>query len=343
MFLRYATIVFILICVSPIWAEAIEADEPSLYPASAPLKQGYLKVSELHEIFYLCFGNPSGKPVMCLHGGPGSGCYPRMMQYFNPEKYYIILHDQRGAGQSKPHGELSENTTAHLVEDIEKLRNHLQLGNVLVFGGSWGSTLGLAYAQAYPENVTGMILRGVFLATKAERDFHYMGTAFFFPEEHARLKAALPDPEMDTTPEYLSSLVLGDDLEVRRRVMDALGRFEIKFMKLNMPDETVDSIMSRMKGDEGFQMVSIDLHYVGNGHFLEEGQLLKNAGKIEHIPVTLINGRYDMASPAIGAFMMHQKLPNSKLIIVEEAGHSESEEGITRALLDAATEFEPES
>jgi len=337
---QISSFILIFIVVTGFCFSVTAGDEPSLYPASQPLKKGYLKVSDLHSIFYLCFGNPSGKPVMCLHGGPGAGCYPRMMQYFNPEKYFIVLHDQRGAGQSKPQGELKENTTQHLVEDIEMLRNHLDLGRVLLFGGSWGATLGLTYAEAYPENVTGMVLRGVFLATKAELEFHYMGTAFFFPEEHAALKAVLPDPDHRTDPNYLSSLILGDDMEVRSKVMDALGRFEMKFMKLHMPTETVDAIMDHMSGDEGFQMVSIDLHYVGNRHFLKEGQLLENADKIKDIPVTLINGRYDMASPPIGAFMMHRKLPKSKLIIVEEAGHSESEEGITSALIRAAAEFE---
>ncbi|MFH2002809.1 MAG: prolyl aminopeptidase [Planctomycetota bacterium] len=311
-----------------------------MFPAAAPLKTGYLQVSDMHRIFYLCFGNPQARPVICLHGGPGVGCYPRMMQYFNPEKFFIVLFDQRGAGRSTPSGELRENTTSHLVEDVEKLRKHLELGPVLIFGGSWGSTLGLAYAETYPENVTGMLLRGIFLGTEAELQFHYMGTAFFFPKEHAALKAVLPDPTRDTHPDYLSSLILGNDKAVSRKVQDALGRFEMKFMKLNMPDETVESIMGSGSPEEHFQMTSIDLHYVSNRYFLEEGQLLKNAEKIKGIPITLINGRYDMAAPPISAFKMHERLPGSKLIIVEEAGHSESEERITKALLKAVTAFE---
>jgi len=220
-----------------------------LHPPIEPYKSGYLKVSDLHEIYYECCGNPEGSPVLCLHGGPGAGCYPRMRQYFNAEKYNIVLHDQRGAQRSKPMGELKENTTQNLVEDIERLRKHLELGKVLIFGGSWGSTLGLAYAEKYPDNVRAMILRGVFLGTEEELNFHYIGTRFFFPKEHDALLSLLPDKSRNTHPDYIYKLIKGDDKELGMKVLKALGRFEIKFMKLNMPDEYVNGFLNSIPED----------------------------------------------------------------------------------------------
>ncbi len=317
-----------------------EEKESSLFPPARPFEEGYFRVDDVHELFYVCCGNPEGKPVMCLHGGPGAGCYPRMTQYFNPDKFLIVLHDQRGAGMSRPHGELKGNTTQNLVKDIEKLRKHLKLGKVMIFGGSWGTTLSLAYAETYPENVIGMLLRGVFLASEEEIEFHYMGTRHFYPAEHGALLSVLPDKSRGTHPDYLYELVTGDDLELRHKVLDALGRFELKFMMLDMPDERVDFYLKSMNKDEHFRYARLDLTYVKNRHFLEPGQLLRNIGRIRHLPVTLINGRYDMASPVFAAYKVHKALPKSKLIIVEKAGHSETEEGITEALVKAAAEFE---
>lgn len=319
---------------------SVPAEKGVLFPPIEDTVTGYLQVSDLHRIFYVTGGNPEGRPVMCLHGGPGAGSYPRMMQYFNPEKYHIVLHDQRGAGRSEPSGELRENNTWNLVEDIEKLRKHLDLGKVMIFGGSWGSTLAMAYAEKYPENVTAMVMRGVFLGTEEELEFHYLGTGYFFPLEHDRLLSLLPDSSRGTHPDYIYELIHGDDEALAERVLDALGRFEFKFMKLNMPDEAIsnflDSIPRKALRDSSF----IDLHYVKNRYFLKDGQLLENAGKLKDIPMILINGRYDMASPPFSAYKVHKALPHSKLIIVEEAGHSESEEGITAELVKAVAEFE---
>jgi proline iminopeptidase len=315
-------------------------EEDGLFLAPEPFKTDYLKVSALHRIFYVCCGNRSGKPVLCLHGGPGVGSYPRMAQYFNPEKYLIVLHDQRGAGRSTPHGELKENTTWDLVEDIEKLRVHLGLGKVLIFGGSWGTTLGLAYAQTHPEQVTGMILRGVFLGTEEEIEYHYLGNRFFFPREHDKLLSLLPDPARGTHPDYLFELIRGDDPVLRQKILRALAGYELKFMKLNMPDERVSGYLDNVPQDEGLRMASIDLHYVTHRYFMKEGHLLENMEKIAHIPAVLINGRYDMAAPPLSAYRVHKAMPKSKLIIVEKAGHSESEVGITAELVKATAEFE---
>jgi proline iminopeptidase len=316
-------------------------EESGLFPAPKNPRTGYLKVSELHRIFYECCGNPEGRPVMCLHGGPGVGSYPRLARYFDPEKYFIVLHDQRGAGRSEPAGELRENTTRHLVEDIEKLRRHLKLGRVLIYGGSWGTTLGLAYAETYPKHVSGLLLRGVFLGTEEERVFHYQHTGFFFPREHHALLSVLPDPSRGSDPAYLHELIHGRNRVLGDKVLQALGRFELKFMKLHMPDEIVENYLKSVPHDEHMQMAGIDLHYVTHRHFLDKRQLLRNAGALQGIPATLIHGRYDMATPLRSAYRLHRALPGSRLVVVEEAGHSESEKGITAAVLEAARSFEP--
>ncbi len=315
-------------------------DDPLFGPIE-PYKTGHLKVSDLHEIYYECSGNPEGLPVIGLHGGPGVGCYPRMRQYFDPDKFNIVLHDQRGSARSRPWGELRENTTPNLVEDIERLRKHLNLGKVFVFAGSWGTTLGLAYAEAYPDNVRAMVLRGVFTATREEVEQHYMGAAWYFPEEHDALMRLLPDPDRRPLPDYVLELVNNaPDLPEKMKYLNALARLEIKMSHLYMPDEDVTRMLDGYPDDAHLLLAGIDLHYVTNRYFMKEGQLLENAHKIEHIPTTMIVGRYDMASPPLGAYRIHKRLSRSKLIIVEKAGHVESEEGITAALVKAVAAWE---
>jgi len=319
-------------------------DETAPSPLFAPIepyKTGHLKVSDLHEIYYECSGNPDGLPVIGLHGGPGVGCYPRMRQYFDPEKFHIVLHDQRGAARSKPWGELRENRTPELVEDVERLRKHLKLGKVFVFGGSWGTTLALAYAQEYPDNVRAMVLRGVFTGTQEEVEQHYMGAAWYFPEEHDALMQLLPDPERRPLPDYVFELVKNaSDLQEKMKYLNALARLEIKMSHLHMADEEITQMLEGYPDHAHAVLAGIDLHYVTNRYFMKEGQLLDNAHKIKHIPTTMIVGRFDMASPPLGAYRMHKRLDKSKLIIVEKAGHVESEEPITAALVKAVAEWE---
>ncbi len=261
---------------------------PKLWPPLEPYKTDYLQVSQLHKIFYQLGGNPEGKPVMVIHGGPGGGCSPEMFRFFNPKKFHIILHDQRGAGQSKPYAEIKENTIQNLVEDIEKLRQNLGLGKVLLFGGSWGSTLALAYAETYPQNVSGMVLRGVFTAT--------------------RQKYAL-----------------------------AWAKYEIKMAILQIPDKVVDDIFKEWNP---YDFALLENFYMANNCFLKEGQLLNNADKLKDIPMTIVNGRYDVICPPITAFKLHKKLPHSKLIIVERAGHSANAEPLRTFLVNAVKAFE---
>jgi proline iminopeptidase len=275
---------------------------------------------------------------MVLHGGPGAGCSAHDFQYFNPEKFHIILHDQRGAGMSKPYAELKENTTPNLVEDIEQLRQHLGLGKVILFGGSWGSTLALAYAEAYPQNVSGIILRGVFTSAKEEIDHFYHGaTATYFPENFEMLMKQIDHPEQKNYPAQLLAKIQGQDSVASHEAAKAWARYEGKIAFLNMSDQRLENILTRWPF---FAFSLIENYYMANCCFLKEGQLLDNTDKIADIPTIIVNGRYDVICPPITAFKLHKKMTKSKLWIIEAAGHSSSEPGIEAALVKAAREFE---
>jgi len=308
------------------------------WPAIKPYKTGYLHVSKIHNIFYQLGGNPNGKPVMFLHGGPGGGCTPENFMYFNPEKFHVVLHDQRGCGKSTPYGELKENNTRELVEDVEKLRKHLNLGPVILFGGSWGSTLALAYGETYPRNVKGMILRGIFTATKREIDhFFHGGTALFFPEPYERLTSLVEHPVEQNLPAQLLEKLQSEDPAVREKYARAWARYEGKVAFLEVPDLAIEFFLKKYNP---YAFSLIENHYMANNCFLEEGQLLQNVDKLKDIPIILVNGRYDVICPPITAYRLHQKLPKSKLIIVEKAGHSSMEPGIQRELILAVKQFE---
>jgi proline iminopeptidase len=309
-----------------------------LWPPLKPYKTGYLQVSDLHQIFYQLGGNPEGKPVMVIHGGPGGGCSPDMFRFFNPDKFHIVLHDQRGAGQSKPYAEIQENTIQLLVQDMEKLRTDLGLGKVLLFGGSWGSTLALAYAETYPQNVSGMVLRGVFTATKAEIDhFYHGGTARYFPANYDRLLQHIDHPEKRNYPAQLLEKILSSDPSTRQKYALAWAKYEIKMAALQISDAMVDDIFKKWNP---YDFALLENYYMANDCFLEEGQLLNNVDKLNDIPITIVNGRYDVICPPVTAYKLHKKLPNSKLVIVERAGHSASAEPLRTYLVNAMKAFE---
>lgn len=313
-------------------------EETDLWPEIEPFHTEYLKVSDIHEIHYELCGNPEGKPVFMLHGGPGGSCSPYMRRFCNPDKFLIVLHDQRGAGKSRPYAEIRENTTQHLIEDIEKLREHLKLDRIILFGGSWGTTLGLAYAETYPENVSGMLLRGVFTATKRELDhFYHGGVRTFFPETYEKLLAALPDPDKRPLPNYLLELIQNSDPIEQEKYCKAWAKYEIKIAGLEVSDQWIDEYY---ENHNPLSFALFENYYMANGCFLEEGQLIKNADKLIEIPIIMINGRYDMICPSITAYQLHQKLPKSKLIIAEGAGHWMGERPIEQTLLEAMKEFE---
>ncbi len=322
----------VLLCIAPILSA------PKLWPPLEPYKTDYLKVSALHSIYYQLGGNPEGKPVMVIHGGPGGGCSQDMFRFFNPEKFHIILHDQRGAGQSRPYAEIRENTIQHLVEDIEKLRIHLGLGKVLLFGGSWGSTLSLAYAETYPQNVSGMVLRGVFTGTRAEIDHFYHGeTAKYFPEAYERLLRHIDHPEKKNYPDQLLEKIQSSDAATRKKYALAWATYEIKMSVLQISDRIVEDIFKEW---DPYDFALLENHYMANTCFLEEGQLMDNADKLKDIPITIVNGRYDVICPPATAYRLHKKLPLSKLIIVERAGHSANAEPLQTFLVNAVRAFE---
>jgi len=304
----------------------------------APYRTGHLRVSAEHEIFFQLGGSAEAQPVMVLHGGPGAGCSPRDFGYFDLKKFHVVLHDQRGCGRSRPYGELRDNDTPHLVGDIEKLRRHLGLGKVLLFGGSWGSTLALAYAEAYPQNVAGMVLRGVFTARRGEIDhFYHGGAGKFFPEAFAALQESLDRPRDLDYPQQLLEKLRSADPAVRERATRAWVRYESKLAFLNISDADIEKWL---KGYNPFAFALLESHYMANRCFLEEGQLLNEAGRIADIPTVIVNGRYDVICPPATAYELHGKLKNSRLVIVDASGHSSAEAGIRDALLAAVRGFE---
>jgi proline iminopeptidase len=315
---------------------------PVLWPEIEPYETGFLKVSDTHEIYYELCGNPDGRAVFVLHGGPGAATVPYYRRFFDPEKFHIILHDQRGCGKSKPFLELEGNTTWDLVEDIEKLRGHTGAEKIILFGGSWGSTLGLAYGVTYPGNVAGMILRGIFTATSEEFEHYYCGGAeYFFPEVYRSLQAVMPAESPCVSPDYIyRSILEGDEVE-KKRLSIAWVEYEGGIARIEPQAVDGEVWWSSERGRKILLGLGvIENYYMANRCFLEEGELLDRAHVLEGVPITLVNGRYDLICPPLFAFRVHEKLPGSKLIIAERSGHSMGEPEIEKALLEAVREFE---
>lgn len=309
-----------------------------LYPPIEPYQEGTLPVSDLHTLYYEQSGNPDGKPVVVLHGGPGGGCIPEYRQYFNPEKWRIIMFDQRGCGRSLPYAELRENTTWHLVADIEKLRIHLGVESWVVFGGSWGSTLSLAYSQTHPERCNGLILRGIFMLRSEElRWFYQEGASYIFPDAWEEYVRPIPPEEQhDFLTAYYQRLT-SDDPQVRLEAAKAWSVWEGSTSKL-YPDS---DLMERF-GDEEFAIAfaRIECHYfINKGFFEREDQLLVNVDKIRQIPAVIVQGRYDIVCPMKTAWELHRAWPEAEFIVVPDAGHSMSEPGIKSALIAATDQF----
>jgi proline iminopeptidase len=308
-----------------------ERSETGLWPPIEPFETGYLHVSDTHSLYYELSGNREGIPVFGLHGGPGGHSSPYMRQFFDPEKYLIVLHDQRGAGKSKPYGDLTENDTWALVDDIERLRRELKLGKVILFGGSWGTTLALAHAEKYPQFVAGLVLRGVFTATDSEIDhFYHGGAAAFFPEVYERFLAELPDPDRRPLPQYLYELIRDGDAEEKQKYSLAWGKYEVKMAALELTDEAVDNIFEE---NDPYAFALFENYYMANRCFLEEGQLLGNAHLLTGIPTYIVNGRYDAICPSRTAYALHQLIPGSEIVIAESSGHWMGEPNIERELV----------
>ncbi|MCG8326869.1 MAG: prolyl aminopeptidase [Chitinophagales bacterium] len=311
-------------------------NEISLWPEIEPFDSGYLKVSDIHEVYYELSGNPEGIPVFVIHGGPGAGSSPNMRRFFNPDKYLIVLHDQRGCGKSKPKMELRDNNTEALIKDVEQLRLHLGLDKIVLFGGSWGSTLSLAYAEAYPVNIEAMVLRGIFLATSEEFTDYYKLLGKFFPEEYHKIMDLLPDSITELADPVLMKLYQSDENNLK-----VISRMDSKAEGLHVDDKELDEYYASAENMKKLSnMYGVYYHYVTNSCFLESDQLLNGISKIQGIPTTIINGRQDLICPPKYAYVLHKNLPGSKLIITEKAGHAMSEGPTQAELVKAMKELE---
>ena len=305
-----------------------------LYPPIEPLRSGYLQVSDRHELYWEVCGNPEGIPVIVLHGGPGGSADEGMRRFFDPERFFVLLFDQRGAGRSRPAGEWRENTTQLLVEDVNTLRQHVGIeGKAILFGGSWGTTLALAYAETHPDLVSGLVLRGVFLATREEIDhFYHGGAASLFPDNWERLRSILPRPDSLDYPRQLFEMATGDDPEARRKAIEGWAYYEIRMVSVGMTDEQADGII-RQFSDHLMPFSVLENYYMMNDCFLEDGQLLREAASIAHIPTFIVHGRFDAVCLPRSAYRLAKALNHVKLELPPATGHSQREPANTEALV----------
>lgn len=312
----------------------------TLYDEIEPYDSGHFRVSDVHELYYEQCGNPNGKRVVFLHGGPGAGLSPEYRRFFDPEVYRIILFDQRGSGQSRPHASLDDNTTWHLVADIERLREHFGVEQWLVFGGSWGSTLALAYAVTHPERVTGLILRGIFLCRPKETVWFYedsQGASAIFPETWEKYVNIIPEAERDDLIGAYYRRLTGDDESVKLEAARAWSIWEGSALKL-LPDQKMIDDFS--EPEKAIALARIECHYfINNCFFDSDNYLLEHIDRIRHIPGVIVHGRYDIICPFMSAWDLHKAWPEAELKIIPDAGHSVFETGITDALIKATDGF----
>lgn len=304
----------------------------TLYPPIEPARTGMLQVDDLHSLYWEESGNPDGVPVVLLHGGPGSGTSPQHRQFFDPAHYRIILFDQRGAGRSTPLGETRHNTTALLVGDLEQLRMMLDVDRWVVFGGSWGSTLALAYAQAHPQRCRGLLLRGVFLCSADEIHWFLHGMGLFFPQASADFSELLDAQERDNLLSAYGRRLFGDDAAVRLQAARAWNQYESRCLHL-LPH--VDEASDAEADAHALAVARLEAHYFLHGGFLEPEQLLRGVGRLAGIPALIVQGRYDVICPPATAWRLHQAWPGSQLQFVDDAGHAAFEPGIEAALVGA--------
>lgn len=310
-----------------------------LYPAIEPFKTEHLKASPLHEIYIEQCGNPDGQPIIFLHGGPGGGCDPKHRRFFDPQHYRIVLFDQRGCGRSKPTAELQENSTWDLVHDIELIRKHLGFRSWIVFGGSWGSTLALAYASKHKSRVRGLILRGIFLCRKEEIDWLYQkGASNIFPDLWQEYLAPIPEEERgDLLMAYHKRLIESTDEQEKLKAAKAWSKWEGATSCLQINQAMVDSFDD---AKHALEFARIENHYFVNKAFFEtDNYLLENAEAYRNIPGVIVHGRYDVVCPVKNAWDLHMAWPEAQLHIVPDAGHSAWEAGILDKLIEAADAF----
>ena len=308
-----------------------------LYRLRKPYNSGMLKVSDLHSIYYEEVGNPNGVPILFVHGGPGSAPSESSRQFFDPKYYCAIIFHQRGAGKSIPSAEIKENTTQFLVEDIEKLRKHLKIDKWILFGGSWGSTLSLIYSINYPQYVSGLILRGIFLGRKEDDEFLYQkGSSYFFPEAFEEFKNFIPQNEQNNMIKAYSKYLNSSNLDIAYQAAYHWAKWELGLITLE-PLSDIDKILEDKKSN--LELARLENHYFVNHIFLEENFIMNNVDKIKDIKTIIIHGRYDMDCRPSGAYELAMKLNNCSLRIIPKSGHSSREILITKALVKACEEF----
>lgn len=312
------------------------------YPEIEPYDSGMLDVADGNSIYWEVSGNPDGKPAVYLHGGPGGGSSPTQRRLFDPEKYRIVLFDQRGCGRSVPHAsaadaDLSTNTTWHLVDDMEKLREHLGIDRWLVSGGSWGSTLALAYAETHPERVTELVLRGIFTLRPVELDWFYEGgAAAVFPDLWEAFVAPVPEDERGRMIQAYGTLLNDPSQEVRERAGIAWSTWESSTITLLPQPETVARFT---EPSFAVAFARIENHYFRHGGWFEPGQLIRDAPTLRDIPAVIVQGRYDMCTPAFTAWDLHRAWPEAVFQLIPDAGHAFDEPGIRDALIEATDLF----
>jgi proline iminopeptidase len=312
----------------------------TLYPALEPYSSDWLDVGDGHRIYYERCGTPGGKPAVFLHGGPGGGCSSEHRRLFDPARYDVLLFDQRGCGRSTPHADLQANTTWHLVADLERLRQLMGVPRWLVFGGSWGSTLALAYAQSHPEQVSELVLRGIYTLTAAELRWYYQfGVSEMFPDQWERFQAPIPEAERHDMMAAYRRRLTGEDEEVRLQAAQAWSSWEGATISL-LPNASLVADCA----DPHFALAfaRIENHYFVHQGWLEEGQLLRDADKLHGIPGTIVHGRYDMPCPLRYAYALHQAWPQADFHLIEGAGHAYSEPGILDQLIRATDRYAQE-
>ena len=308
----------------------------TLYPEIEPHERGWLAVDDLHNLYWEQSGNPKGVPVIFLHGGPGAGAVPAHRRFFDPRYYRIIIFDQRGAGRSKPLGELTDNTTTDLINDIEKLRQHLSIERWFIFGGSWGSSLALAYAQAHANRCLGLALRGIFLCRKVEIDWFMYGMRRIFPEAWEAFANFLPEQERDDLLGNYYRRLIDPNPEIHLPAARVWSRYEGSCSTLRPNPEALSSLL---EPTAALGLARIEAHYFVNNCFMKDGQLLDEVSRLANVPCIIVQGRYDAVCPIVSAVELAASWPNAELNIVTDAGHSAMEPGIRSKLITAMENF----
>lgn len=312
------------------------SDATPLYPPITPYASGMLDTGNIHRLYWETSGSPDGIPVLFVHGGPGSGTSPTQRRFFDPSRYRIVLFDQRGCGRSTPHGELADNTTPHLIADMEALRRELGIERWLVFGGSWGSTLALAYAEAHPDRCSGLVLRGIFLCRKSEIDWFLDGIRAFFPEAQRQLAEFIPKSERGDLLAAYHRRLLDPDPAVHQPAAHRWATFEASCSTLRPNPELIAAFGS---DKTALSLSRIEAHYFVNNIFLPDNSLLANIDRIRAIPAIIVQGRYDAVCPIVSADELARAWPEARYVIVPDAGHSAFEPDVCRELVAACDQF----